>query len=223
MSTLVGGMCSICCHMTPLCIYIVFLTFSCFCPFFNFFFLFLKSGIETPDQNGQWYQQFQTLFAFFFMRALSKGLTIGLCLYVLLLYMCMFCIFNVCDLNLWKALRWPCAVDWPCAIYKPSINNNNNTGTIVPAYGERIKMLIFTTIIVEQGWKGRFLQAVSRQTFYSLSFQSHEQHDGDNARISGGSHTPGHTTATQWLTDAEHTLPSVPSWVCARASDRPWN
>ena len=33
--------------------------------FFNIFY----SGMDTPDQNGQWYQHLQTLFAFFFLYA----------------------------------------------------------------------------------------------------------------------------------------------------------
>ena len=60
------------------------------------------------------------------MRAILKGLTFGLCL-----NMFHFCIECSCfvlycnciqcvDLNLWKALRWPCAVDWAT-----SRNNNN--------------------------------------------------------------------------------------------------
>ena len=34
--------------------------------FVRSFFYFLKSGIETPDQNDQWYQHLLTLFATFY-------------------------------------------------------------------------------------------------------------------------------------------------------------
>ena len=43
----------------------------------------IKSGIETPDRNGQLYQHLLTLVCHCFTRAIPKGLTFGLCLYVL--------------------------------------------------------------------------------------------------------------------------------------------
>ena len=56
---------------------------NCVCPFLS---IFVLSGIETPDRNGQWYQHLITqlfAFVFCFTRAIPKGLTFGLCLYVL--------------------------------------------------------------------------------------------------------------------------------------------
>ena len=74
MSTLVGGMCIICWHWYQLlCIYdcIVFLICNCFCNFF--YIIFFLSGIETPDQNGQWYyQHLLTLLAIFY-KSNSEG------------------------------------------------------------------------------------------------------------------------------------------------------
>ena len=65
MSILVGGMCSICCHNMALV-----LSFMHLCSVFNLqlflfilFYIFKKSGIETPDRNGQWYQHLLILFA----------------------------------------------------------------------------------------------------------------------------------------------------------------
>ena len=59
---LVGGICSICCHMT--------LALACFhvLSIFNlrlvlsilFYEQQTKSGIETPDLTGQWYQHLET-------------------------------------------------------------------------------------------------------------------------------------------------------------------
>ena len=43
-----------------------------------FLYIKKKSGIETPDRNGQWYHLL-TLLAFF-MRAIPKGQTFGICL-----------------------------------------------------------------------------------------------------------------------------------------------
>ena len=64
MSTLVDGMCSICCHVT------LVLAFMHLYSIFNLhlflsilFYNVLKSGIETPERNGQWYQRLLTLFA----------------------------------------------------------------------------------------------------------------------------------------------------------------
>ena len=39
---------------------------------------YIQSGIETPDRNGQWYQNVLTVCAIFFMRAIPKGQTFGL-------------------------------------------------------------------------------------------------------------------------------------------------
>ena len=51
--------------------------------------------IETPDRKDQrWYQHLLTLFALFFMRAIPKRQTFGLCLYVLCL-----CSFSLCGSN----------------------------------------------------------------------------------------------------------------------------
>ena len=66
MSTLVGGMCSMCCHMELVLafmhLYSIFNLQLFLSILFTFFF---KSGIETPDRNGQWYhyQHLLTLFA----------------------------------------------------------------------------------------------------------------------------------------------------------------
>ena len=78
MSILSGGMYSICCHMARV------LAFMHLYSIFNlrlklFFCFLLKSGSETPDRNGQWYQHLLTLFAIF-SRAIPKELTFGLCL-----------------------------------------------------------------------------------------------------------------------------------------------
>ena len=76
-------------HCWPLCIYIIFLICDCFCCILFFFFFF--SGIETPDRNSQWYQHLLTLFAIF-TRAIPKGLTFGLCLYVFMRFVpCAIC------------------------------------------------------------------------------------------------------------------------------------
>ena len=80
--------------------FIVFLICDCFCPFY--YFIFVKSGIEMQDRNDQWYQHLLTLFAIFYvLRAIPKGLTFGLCLYVYVYVMCMFCIvFNCCECDI---------------------------------------------------------------------------------------------------------------------------
>ena len=85
MSILVGGMCSICCHMALvlafICIYIVFINCDCFCPFF-YFIIFKKNLIskrQTEAVNGS--SIFELYLPFFFTRAIPKGLTSGLCLY----------------------------------------------------------------------------------------------------------------------------------------------
>ena len=64
----------VCAAYAAICLYIVYLIYDCFCLCYKFktktndlVFLNLKkkSGIETPDQNGKWYQH-PTLFAFFY-------------------------------------------------------------------------------------------------------------------------------------------------------------
>ena len=100
MSTLVGGMISICCHMA------LVLAFMYLYSIFNLqlilsirFFFFFKSGIETPDRNGQWYQHLLNLFAIFFTRAIPKGITFGICFLCLYHVICMFCIvFDLCEI-----------------------------------------------------------------------------------------------------------------------------
>ena len=60
MSTLVCGMCSVCCHMALVFMhYIVFFICDCFCPFF------FITDTDMPDRNGQCYQyqHLLTLFA----------------------------------------------------------------------------------------------------------------------------------------------------------------
>ena len=59
-----------------------------------------KSGIETPDRNGQWYQHL-LYYLPFFTRAIPKGLTFGLDLYVLRLCNAhvLYCIQHVRDLT----------------------------------------------------------------------------------------------------------------------------
>ena len=90
MSTLVGGMFSLCCHMA------LVLAFMHLYTIFNLRLLLsiltttTKSSIETPDGNGQWYQHLLTLLPFF-MTAIPKGLTVRLCL-------CILCLCNVHDL-----------------------------------------------------------------------------------------------------------------------------
>ena len=56
--------------------------------FVHSFLLFLTFGIETADRNGQWYQHISELYLpfLFFMKAIPKRLTFGLCLYLLCLY-----------------------------------------------------------------------------------------------------------------------------------------
>ena len=112
MSTLVGGMCNVCCHMAlvlALNALILYSNFNLQLFLFILFYSFLNSGIETPDRNGQnWYQHLLTLFAFFvFTRAIPKGLAFGLCLYVLRLcnVHVLYCIQLVRYLKAWKALR----------------------------------------------------------------------------------------------------------------------
>ena len=65
MSILVGGMCSIRCHVALVLAFMhLYSIFNCVLSIhFSFFF---KSGIETPDRNGQWYQHLLTLFAIFY-------------------------------------------------------------------------------------------------------------------------------------------------------------
>ena len=41
--------------------------------FVHSFVLFLKSGIETPEWNSQWYQHLLTLFAIFFYESNTEG------------------------------------------------------------------------------------------------------------------------------------------------------
>ena len=66
MSTLVAGMCSICCHMT-----LVF-AFMHLYPIFNLqlsmpiLLYIFQSGTETPDRNGQWCQHLLTLVVMFY-------------------------------------------------------------------------------------------------------------------------------------------------------------
>ena len=128
MSSLAGGMCSLCCHMA--------LVFACmhFYSIFNLrlllfilFYIFILSGIETPERNSQCYQHILTLFAIFFTRAIPKGLPFGLCWYVLRLcnVHVLYCIQLVSEI-------WTCEKAWgdPERLtlgYKPTINNNNNT------------------------------------------------------------------------------------------------
>ena len=97
MSTLVGGMCSLCCHMA------VVLAFMHLCSIFNLrlfmsiLFIYLKkSGSETPEQNGQWYQHLLTLFAICLMRAIPKGQTFGLCLCFPLVKCACFLLYSTC-------------------------------------------------------------------------------------------------------------------------------
>ena len=70
--------------------------------FVHSFFFSFYSGIETPDRNWQWYQRLLTLFAIFLTRAIPKGLTFGLSVYVLRLcnVHVLYCIQRVRDLNL---------------------------------------------------------------------------------------------------------------------------
>ena len=84
MSTLIGGMCSICCHMALVLafmhLYSIFsLQLSLSILFFLFFNLVLKRQTETVNGTSISY----LLYLPFFSRAIPKGLTFGLCLYVL--------------------------------------------------------------------------------------------------------------------------------------------
>ena len=97
MSTLVGGVCSICCHMVLVLLAfmhlysILNLQLFLSIPFSNF----LKYGIETPDRNGQWYEHFLTLFAIFYKSSTERTMDYVCMFYVYV--MCMFCVrdFNV--------------------------------------------------------------------------------------------------------------------------------
>ena len=73
----------------------------------NFFNLVLKHQIETINGTSISY-----LYLPCFTRAIPKRRTFGLCLCVLSLYNVhvLYCIQLVWDLNVWKALRWPCVV-----------------------------------------------------------------------------------------------------------------
>ena len=100
MSTLVGGMCSHCCHIMALVLAFMQLYRCFFALAFAHSFLFcVQSGIEMPDRNGQWYQHPLTLFAIF-TRAIPKGLPFGLCLDVLHLrnVHVLYCIQFVCEI-----------------------------------------------------------------------------------------------------------------------------
>ena len=79
------------------------------------FIIFLKIWYINPRPKWSMVPESPN-FICHFLRAIPKGLSFGLCLYVLcwcnvhILY-CNTCIQIVQDLNLCKSLRWPCAVD----------------------------------------------------------------------------------------------------------------
>ena len=91
-------------------IYIIFLICNCFCPFF---FIIILIWLKLK-WNGQWYHHYHhllTLFAIFY-----EGNTEGTNFRIMFKYIhyyahVLFCIQFIWDLNMWKALRWPCAVD----------------------------------------------------------------------------------------------------------------
>ena len=68
--------------------------------------------------------------------------------------MCMFCIvFNVWDLNLWKALRWPCAVDWAIT---PSINKSIHNVSDLPSTLQEAFDYIGSSRMLYEMQHGRF-------------------------------------------------------------------
>ena len=88
MSTLVGVVSSLCCHMALVLAFMhlmVFLICDCFCPFF-----YTKNLIwyETPDQNGQY---LLTLLPCFY-ESNTEGTNFRIVFVCFMLYiMCMFC------------------------------------------------------------------------------------------------------------------------------------
>ena len=76
--------------LTFMQLYIVFLICDFFCPFF-FFPLILFSGIETPDQNGHWYQQLLTWFAIVY-KSNTEGTNFPI------MFVCFMFMYNVHDL-----------------------------------------------------------------------------------------------------------------------------
>ena len=76
---------------------------------------FSALALKTETVNGTCISE---LYLPYCTRATPKGLTFRLCLYVSRLcnVHVLFCIQLVQDLHLWKALRWPCAVDWAISI-----------------------------------------------------------------------------------------------------------
>ena len=78
MSTLAGGMCSTCCHMALVLAFMHLHSIFYLQLFLSILLLFFKSGIETPDQNGQRYQHLLTLLDIFYKNN-TEGVTFGLC------------------------------------------------------------------------------------------------------------------------------------------------
>ena len=115
MSTLVGGMCSICFHMVAL--YRFFLIRNCFCSFFFYIFFLVWYWNARPKLSKL--PASSNCICYFFTRAIPKWLTFGLCWYALpLSKMCMFCIvFILCEI-------WTCENPRsdPARLTGPSIN-----------------------------------------------------------------------------------------------------
>ena len=92
-------MCSMCCHMALVLAFMhlySILTFKLFLPilFYNFCNQVLKRQTETLNGTSISELYLPLFFLFFLTRAIPKGL----CLYVFVYVMCMFCIaFNLCE------------------------------------------------------------------------------------------------------------------------------
>ena len=85
MGIVVGGMCNICCHMALVIAFMrLFLSIL-----FLYFFYFFLSGIETPEQNWQWYQHPPALFAIF-----TEGTNFVIML-IIMFYGCKMCMFRL--------------------------------------------------------------------------------------------------------------------------------
>ena len=55
-------------------------------------YIFLLSGIETPDRSGQWYQHLLTLFAIFYETNTDETNSLD---HVYMFHVCIMCVFGI--------------------------------------------------------------------------------------------------------------------------------
>ena len=88
MCTLVGGMCSMCCHMALVLAFLHLYSIFILRLFVSIFYQHFFSGFETSDRNGEWYQHLLTIYVLFY-ESNTEGTNIRMRMFYI--------VFNLCD------------------------------------------------------------------------------------------------------------------------------